>query len=440
MSRTSYAAIAALAATLIAAAPARAGTSRVAVAPFAGPDVLASEARAVVVELVGNHHQLVPAAELEHARAFTESDGSEPNAALTVARLTGADAVVVGRVGFSGESYALSLSVLRVRTGESAGAVLVPLVDSEVTPAARDRIELLLGSLLSWVDPSGTPPGQTAAPSKPAVTGGVGERARVATIERPKPVAKAAAKKPKEKPFPITFQAAAGLTATARRLGFSQEAALAADASLSSNPSPGLRVDAEAATLGEPGVALGVSIERSIGADVKLGGSEGVELPLTQTMWSIGLRGRTRFRDRWVPTFGIGYSELTYDIGVRPPGLLVPNARYAFLDGNAGVKLELGAVSVLATGRYIHTLATTGITDQTSFGAASSRGLAGEGGVEFAVAEAILIRAGVRYLRFVFDFDGTGDLAVALDGDIDQDVVGAVDAYVGGYGQVVYRF
>ena len=457
---SSLARIAVVAAVLLGGGEARAETSLVAVAPFTGPEAVAREARAVVVEVAGSHYRLVPPAELERARALSDTDGSEPSAALTIARLTGADAVVVGRVAVSGESYALSLSVLRASSGESVGAVLVPLADAEMTPAARDRIARLLGNLLAWIDP-GTPsraavrerpapaapshvappaapqPAAPEPPPPPQVTSGASDSAAPGATASVR--VKRAVKPEPEQRLPFKFEAALGLSATARRLGFSQEPGLAS-ASLSSNPAPGLRFEAEAATIGEPGIALAVFIDRSIGAEVAMGGSSGIQLPLSQNQWGLALRGRMRYRKRWVPTISLGYNEIKYEVDLRPPDLLIPDARYAFLDIGAGVRAELGAVSLFGGARYLHAMATSGITDVMSFGAASTRGLAGDLGADLEVTRRILLRAGVRYLRFAHAFDGSGDLAVALDGDVDQDVSGAIDSFVSGYAQGVLRF
>jgi len=252
-------------------------------------------------------------------------------------------------------------------------------------------------------------------------------------------VARKRAQKP-ERRFPLVFEAAVGLSATARRLAFSQEPGLAGDASLSANPSPGLRLEAEATTPGEPSIGLAVAIDRSISAGMALGGTEGVELPVTQMMWSAALRSRLRYKKRWVPTIQLGYSELSYEVGIRPPGLMVPDARYAFIDAGGGVRLELGRAAVFGAGRYLHTIATSGITDEAAFGAAGSYGLSGEVGLEVELLERILIRVAARYMRFVLDFEGSGDLAVALDEDLDQDVIGAVDAFIGATAQAVFRF
>jgi hypothetical protein len=463
---------------------ARADTSRVAVAPFSGPELVAREARAVVVDVVGARYRLVPPAELDRMRGLTKTDGTESGEALTIARLAGADAVVVGRVASSGEAYALSLSVLRAASGESVGAVLVPLTAAEMTPAARDRIEHLLGSLLSWIDPGSGPPGENRsgsplapdaldqdptdnplapdrpgpgsidstpaappAPDAPGPASGPTASAQIratpngqaATGEAAPTVDTKVESKAPARRFPIRFEGAAGLTATARRLGFSQQTGLV-DSSLSANPSPGLRFDVEASTRGEPGIALAASYERSMGAHVALGGAERLQLPVGQKQWGFDLRGRMRLRKRWVPMASVGYSELSYQIDQRPTGLLIPDARYAFIGVGGGVRYEVGALAAYGFARYLRTMATAGITDPTSYGAAGSYGLSGEGGVEVELTDAILLRAGLRYQRFVFQFTGEGDLAVALDDDLDQDVVGASDAYVGGHAQAVYRF
>jgi hypothetical protein len=141
-----------------------------------------------------------------------------------------------------------------------------------------------------------------------------------------------------------------------------------------------------------------------------------------------------------VPTFQLGYSELRYEVGIRPPGLMVPDARYAFVDAGAGVRYELGRATIFGAGSYLHTIATSGITDQAAFGAAGSYGLRGEVGLEVELLERILVRVAARYMRFVLDFEGSGDLAVALDEDLDQDVIGAVDAFIGATAQAVFRF
>jgi hypothetical protein len=429
-------------AVLIAAAPARAETELIAVAPFAGPEVVASEARAVVVEVVGARYPVVPAARLEQARALAETDGSEPAAALAMARMAGADAVVVGEVAAAGEAYALSLSVLRAADGESVGAVLVPLATAEMTPAARARIARLLGDLLVWIEPDRThdgPPGRSAP--QPQLRAEAQGQVDIADRDVSKARPDAARKQARpERRFPLVFQAAVGLSATARRLAFSQEAGLAGDASLSANPSPGLHVEAEASTPGEPAIGVAVSIDRSVNAGMSLGGSQGVELPVTQMEWGGALRGRIRVKKRWVPTFQLGYSELRYEVGIRPPGLMVPDARYAFVDAGGGVRYELGRATVFGAGSYLLTIATSGITDQAAFGAAGSYGLRGEVGLEVELLERILVRVAARYMRFVLDFEGSGDLAVALDEDLDQDVIGAVDAFIGATAQAVFRF
>jgi hypothetical protein len=255
--------------------------------------------------------------------------------------------------------------------------------------------------------------------------------------ERPAALAQKTA--PPARRFPIRFEAAAGVTATSRRLGFSQEPGLT-DSSLVTNPSPGLRVEAEAATVAEPGVGLAVSYERSMGAHVALGGPDQVELPVAQKQWGFDLRGRMRLHKRWVPMVSVGYSELSYEVDLRPAGLLVPDAHYAFLGIGGGVRYEVGALAAFGLARYLHTMATTGITDMNSFGPAGSYGLSGEAGVEVALTDAVLLRGGFRYQRFAFHFNGEGELAVALDDDLDQDVVGATDAYLGGFAEAAYRF
>jgi hypothetical protein len=429
-------------AVLMAAAPARAETELIAVAPFAGPEVVASEARAVVVEVVSARYPVVPAVRLEQAR-LAGTDGSEPAAALAMARMAGADAVVVGEVAAAHDAYALSLSVLRAADGESVGAVLVPLATAEMTPAARTRIARLLGDLLVWIEPDRThdgPPGQ--ASPQPRLRAEVQGRVDIADrdVGHARPDAARRQGKAPERRFPLVFEAAVGLSATARRLAFSQEPGLAGDASLSANPSPGLHVEAEASTPGEPSIGLAVAIDRSVNAGMSLGGSEGVELPVTQMEWGAALRGRLRVKKRWVPTFQLGYSELRYEVGIRPPGLMVPDARYAFVDAGGGVRFELGRATVFGAGSYLHTIATSGITDQAAFGAAGSYGLRGEVGLEVELLERILVRVAARYVRFVLDFEGSGDLAVALDDDLDQDVLGAVDAFIGATAQAVFRF
>jgi opacity protein-like surface antigen len=419
---------------LVAAPTARAETRIIAVAPFAGPEEVATEARAVVVQVVGTRYRVLSTGDLEHARAFSESDNSEPSAALTVARLAGADAVVVGQVATSGDAYALSMSVLRAKNGESVGAVLVPLPSAQMTAASRGHISRMVGDLLVSLDASDTPPGQTPPRDQPPAAAS-GDGRAVAQV-RARPVVK---ERPRWR-LPVRFEAAVGLSATARRLSFSQQQGLGGDGSLAANPAPGLHFEGEAATAGEPGLGLAVSLDRSIRGSVALGGSQGFKLPVTQMDWGAGLRGRMRFRRRWVSTAELGYRELKYEVAARPMQLLVPDARYSFLDAGAGLRLELGRAAVYGAASYLITLGTSGITDAASFGSASSYGLEAETGLEVEVIESIFVRLGFHYLRFVLDFDGSGDLAVGLDGDIDQDVIGAVDAYVGGTAQVVFRF
>ncbi|HKE20277.1 MAG TPA: hypothetical protein VKB80_35630 [Kofleriaceae bacterium] len=423
---------------LVAAPTARAATRIVAVAPFAGPEAVATEARAIVVQVVGARYQVLSTGDLEQARAFSESDNSDPSAALTVARLAGADAVVVGQVATSGDAYALSMSVLRARNGESIGAVLVPLPSGEMTAASRGHIARMLGDLLVSLDATDTAaPGQTPASGQgPAGAAGATGDARTAAQVRARPVAK----QPPRWRLPLSFEAAVGLSATARRLSFSQQPGLAADASLAANPAPALHFEGEASTAGEPGLGLAVSLDRSIRGSVAFGGSQGITLPVTQMDWGAGLRGRLRYRKRWVPTAELGYRELRYEVAARPMQLLVPDARYSFLDAGAGLRLELGRAAVYGAGHYLVTLGTSGITDATSFGPASSYGLQANAGLEVEVIESIFVRLGFQYLRFVLDFDGSGALAVNLDGDSEQDVIGASDAYIGGTAQVVFRF
>jgi hypothetical protein len=81
------------------------------------------------------------------------------------------------------------------------------------------------------------------------------------------------------------------------------------------------------------------------------------------------------------------------------------------------------------------------IQNPDQYGPASVLGFEGALGVDYLITRNIFARAAFRAETIGFNFDGTGMLSNARDGDpTTKDVVGARDTYLGGMATVGYLY
>lgn len=388
---------------------ARAESPLVAVPPFAGPADAARACHAAVIDAVQIGQRVVALERINQAAALSDSDATDPQIASRLAELTGADGFIIGRVAETESGFALTLLARELDGDEPPSAMIVSFESDEPSAGDKERILKFALGAIRPDDDLGEEDGED--------DDGDGEATE--------PLA----------PSWMAVSAAVGLGASARRLSFRAEPGLPGTPSLAGNPSAGVRLEAEAATRETPGIALGGSYQRTVGA--RITSSEGFQLPIAQSQWNVAARGRLRFRGLELEP-SVGYGEVGYRLQVRPAGVLVPDASYGYLEVGADARYASGPAAVFAGGRYLHPVTIRGITDPMTFGDASARGLEVTGGFAFRASERLWIRVTGRYTRFALAFDGTGLMTMGLDDDPEMDVFGAIDAFAGGDAAVVF--
>ena len=165
-----------------------------------------------------------------------------------------------------------------------------------------------------------------------------------------------------------------------------------------------------------------------------------------QTRWGLGARYRRPLGTRPThPTLelDVGYGGLSFVVDNGDIDDDFPDVTYSLIEVGGGLRLPVGTPRVALHPRfkYLHVLSAGEITDPSRYGEGAPTGLALDVALEVRATLRLVMRAGVSYTRFAFDFGTGGDLAVNRDGDPnDQDVGGALDVYLGGYLTVGYTF
>jgi hypothetical protein len=209
----------------------------------------------------------------------------------------------------------------------------------------------------------------------------------------------------------------------------------------------GLYLDGEIYPLAGQGkhlARLGASlvIDRAVGlsSQLSMNGST-TEFDTVQSRWGLGLRYALPVSDGAIVKLAAGYDQLEHTIDASGVNVPLPDVSYSYLDIGAGAYVPLGKeIAVNADARYLHVLSAGEIQDADKYGTGNVVGLDVDANLEYRMSPTIHLRAGVRYLRMAFDFDGSGSWTTELDGDPDQDVGGASDTYLGGYMTAGYTF
>jgi hypothetical protein len=166
-------------------------------------------------------------------------------------------------------------------------------------------------------------------------------------------------------------------------------------------------------------------------------------LPTTAMRWSADARYRQPL-GALTATFLVAYSKNSFKIdrSGAPPTVIVdiPNVNYTSLDPGVGLRLDLGRkFALVAEGRAMFLLQTGQIGRADQYGQASALGVNADAGIEVALGERVLLRAGGHLQRIGFDFTGTGE-QTDRNNDGTVDVGGATDVFFGGVATVGYLF
>jgi hypothetical protein len=126
------------------------------------------------------------------------------------------------------------------------------------------------------------------------------------------------------------------------------------------------------------------------------------------------------------------YSALSFNIDkTGAPAVTIPNVDYAYLEPGLQVTVPLNPQISLQGGGHFYVIQATGeIQDGNQYGGAAVSGFDGEVGASYRFKPKILFNATARYAQFSYLFDGSGDLT-DRDGNNQQDVASATDAYLG---------
>lgn len=429
-----------------------AGKRRVAIAPFDGPARRATRARATVVRAVAAEHTVLPDAAVARAWRQLGAKRRRPADYARVARAVGADALVTGVVRARGRRATLRLTVRAGATGEAIDTIRVPMRRGRL---ARTAFAEDLADAIAWAEPVDREP-PVAARRRRATAADSGDDAAGPATPRvdAAPTELRATAAPAARVTGPRAAVRAGLSVTSRDLTFSYQASLAPEqrpvaydggpvggVAVAGRVYPSRFVDRVPAAEHLDRVALVFELDRAVGMRSRYSdGAMDYDLPTDQSRWGVGARYVLPLGSVDVDT-GIGYGQLRHHIDDGGVDLGVPDVQYRYLDVGAAVAAPVAKrVSARVSARYLAIVGAGEIVTASAYGRAAVRGIDMDAAVAYAIAPEVDLSAGVRYLRVALDFDGTGDMATARDGDPDQDVAGAADRYVGGYVQVGYAF
>lgn len=428
---------------------------RIAVAEFAGKG---DSAQRAVSALVQREATLVgPSAVKRAQQRLKLTVLTKPNL-LKLATDLGVDAIVTGKVDGGARGYELGIAVIDGRTGAVVTTLAVALRSPQLDAAAKKELAEQLVPALDNVgaEPEPMPVAEPQVEIDP-------ERAPSATAAPAAPVAPVAP--PAVEPAPAepadradrysryaAIDVEIGVSAVVRNLDF--------------NAAPDLRVEQRPNTYsGQPvasllfggelypfafggktgllsGLGLGVVFDKVLVIKSRLGTTE---YDTAQTRWGANLRWRLNFGGPSAPSVKVlaGVSRLTFAIDRGSADLGMPDVAYTNLEFGAAGRVPIGwpNLALFADLRYLAVLDTGEISTKEFYGSGSTLGLAVEGGIELILLRRFVVRAGIRYQRYAFDFDGTGVQSNNLDGNpANQDVGGAVDDYLSGFLTAGYLF
>ena len=111
----------------------------------------------------------------------------------------------------------------------------------------------------------------------------------------------------------------------------------------------------------------------------------------------------------------------------------MPNVNYTIIDPQLLLRYEVSPKITLNVNLgYMAFLNAGAIQKNDAYGAATITGFEGELGGDYALTKNIFVRAAFRFETIGFKFKGTGTMSTMRDTDMEQDVFGARDNYIGG--------
>ena len=141
--------------------------------------------------------------------------------------------------------------------------------------------------------------------------------------------------------------------------------------------------------------------------------------------------------------FSIAYNLRNFNIATGASGVVeIPSVNYAYLDPGIDVRSPFGVFTFYFSARLLWILDEGDIGQPNLYGPSKVTGVNGDVGFEFGLVSKVVLRLGARYSRFGYEFDDTGTPGELADrnGDGVLDVPGALDTYLGGYGELGIQF
>jgi hypothetical protein len=446
---------------------------RIAVVNFTGPN--AERFQEEITRIIESRHSVV--SNRQFMRAAQELGAEEPsneNAARIAERLN-ADGIVVGFVEREGRTYSITVRLREGRSGGFVETVNVKQPRRSLMPGARRKIRRRLLRAIADLPPvitvddvEGDVEEGFVAPEDDVVD----EEERVVDEDEDEDDADedeeeldiSDARKADLMARGRGLEVAGGASFYQRKLSFSYENELGMDApqGYKGGLVPGAYVTGEmyplAFDLENEGASrnLGITgvydqifqIQSRLQYTDQMGNDMEAQLPTQQVHWGIGAVYRYNLGDSPTdPTIklSVRYNRFRFviDKTAAPDGVMVdiPNVDYTYYDPGIAAKYPLSKkLAVRADARFILVTSVGEMQQEDQYGAASITGLDGDAGVVYMLNPRLSVRAGGRYVRIAYAFDGSGALTTDRDADADQDVFGALDSYLGGYATLGYVF
>ncbi len=249
----------------------------------------------------------------------------------------------------------------------------------------------------------------------------------------------------------------AGMSVTARRLGFTTANGTGPVQGYRGNPVAGAVISATAYPLAfnknnqsitrDFGLTLLLDRVVKISSKIKyddMGTEETAVLGTVQQRISVGVVFRHLIGDKASIIGSVRFNKMKFviDKADAPAGVVVqiPNVDYTFIDPGVAVKYLAGPKLVVDAGASFALVLGTGeMQEPEQFGTSKVLGFDFTGGASYAVTEKILVRAEARATTFGFAFSGNGTMN-DLDGDGMGDVPSGRDTYFGALVAAGYIF
>lgn len=436
------------------ASTAAAGAGAVVVLGFEGPPALADDTRTLVVNLVARDHDVISPKRWVKARRAAEERDVGPRAWARASKDAGVDAVIEGAIHGDGGRYTLTLAAREAKSGNEIDTIEVAIGKRGLSRAARQQLRGELADLLDWVDGSGEAArglddeelegGEDLAdleeeeekdeeeprpePRPSEVRGDDLVALFKDETEAPPPADAAPGPRKPGAPGTTSVELTGGGYLLSRTFEFIGGENL--PGGYPGRMARGARV-AGAIHVGRLGVAGSVS--RSMGSyvDVEHGG-ELLDLPVTQTRWSVAARYRhtTGGGTRLEASFGYGGLSHFVDDVPEDAGedFDLMDGEYAELEAGGRVELAIGPSARLGFGLlYLYPTDAGAISAPELLGNGTAWGVEGSAELQIAVGRSVHVTAGVDYRRLSLTFDGDGDMMSTYDVDA------ALDTYTGAH-------